>query len=174
MKRLIAAILLSLVPFVGCVSGRELVNVPQTILKEMRGSNIGVCLTAKLDMETNVKGSSVLLVVEINNTGTNGLKVPTTADFADYHLQLLDRDGKPAALTPHGQSLIDAGNKAERKEYDVPAGKGLVSRFYLNKLFDLSAPGSYRITGLRPVIAKVGNAYVMYDLKLKNLEFVQK
>ena len=155
-------------------SNYEISSISSNVAIEQGYSNRTPVLSARFDKSVTVPGEMVILSVALLNYGTNTVFLPSTMDFGDYQIHVSDENGLAVPLTRYGENLRRAQVGASTTEYMLPPGKILIVRFVLNRLFDLSMAGKYRVKVSRLVFTGSGTARVLQRCESIQLQLEQR
>lgn len=112
----------------------------------------GLQLSMSLNKTNYSVGEPVWAKMIIRNSGLKVKRVQETLQISDFKFTILDASGNPVPLTPYGKEwesrpLISHWNT----ERELKLGDQLKNEHRLDQIWDMSQPGKYRITAIRPV-----------------------
>jgi len=132
----------------------KITSVP--VLDKMPDSTAnGLHLVASLQDTDVVVGNMVLLKVSLVNTSNNEVSLINQGNpNNEFTFVVKDNNGKDVSLSLWGKSLFKykPGYMPTANPYESVSGNGKKTyQFSLNRMFDLSIPGSYTVTASRGI-----------------------
>ena len=115
----------------------------------------GFQVSANLESESEGSGVSLLLKLSIKNVTTGILSFPSNYPERDYEVIVTNEKGVRAPLTTFGKRLQEP-EESRLVEVKVKAGEEVKDQISLNKIYDLSANGTYSLTAKRKVFKRNG------------------
>jgi hypothetical protein len=98
-------------------------------------------------------GEPVTLDVRLKNVGKTPTRIVVRPDWGDYTLEVR-RGSTVVPKTPFAEQMIEAAALGPRANAELGPGEVRTTRFELDKGFDLSAPGSYKVIVTRGTYKK--------------------
>lgn len=111
----------------------------------------GLQLSLSLNKTNYSAGEEIWAKMLLRNVGSTAKKVEQTLQITDFMFTILDPDNKPARLTPFGERLKNEPVMMWDSIRTLKPGDEMGDEHRLNHIWDMSRPGKYRITAVRPV-----------------------
>ena len=161
-----------LLPLTCWAANYEVSNIGSNATLGQGVTNRGVVISTELN-QTSAPGDKVVLTISLANFGTNSVLLPTTGGLGDYDIRVSDENGKAPPFTRYGETLVRAQASAGTRQHELPPGKVITVRLVLNRLFDLSMSGKYRIKVSRQVFSLSGKDRVLQNCEANELQLDQ-
>ena len=117
-----------------------------------------VQLHAQTEEEMYIPGAPILLKVVVrNNTEKPFLLVDTRRPERDFQLGVRDEEGQSVALTKEGEGLVNNTAIFRRVAVEIKPGEKVEHSFTINKLFEMTVPGTYSVTIKREIRGQDGH-----------------
>jgi hypothetical protein len=117
----------------------------------------GVLLMAQAARDVVAAGEPVTLTLTITNESKTTRFIWETSATEQYRLIVLDGRGKPASVTPYGEKeLRPREDHLARHLRGMEPGEQSRDTIEVNKLFEMSSPGTYSISAARTIYDRKG------------------
>jgi len=137
--------------------------------RTLAGSPVGTAALVEADLRLIASlprrgvtgGEPIILKLSLTNTTSKDVIVVESNPLADYKIDVRDQRGRPVPPTPEGKDLLFHSLWVGRRlSVRLAPGDKKVETFEINKVYDMSKPGSYTVTGSRRALTDVDKSWV--------------
>ena len=144
------AVVLAFFLYVMAEAGEEPKRVAD--MKEEWGEETeGYTISIATDKENYLPGEMITLSVKLKNMSEGDTKILLVAKFASYQIEVVLPTREQAPLTLYGKKMLEASQSFVRAVVPLKAGEEIGTSFNLNRFFDMTLSGEYRISVSRKV-----------------------
>ncbi|HEX5733475.1 MAG TPA: hypothetical protein VF131_11635 [Blastocatellia bacterium] len=117
-----------------------------------------VQLFVQTEEEMYIPGEPILLKVVVRNNTQNTIFIVDTRNPArDFKFDVRNEEGESVALTKDGEDLVNNTAIFRRVAVEIKPGKEVEHSFTINKLFEMTVPGTYSVTVKREIRGQDGH-----------------
>ena len=114
----------------------------------------GIQFSARLEKELASSAEPNLLRLSIKNVSKSVVLLAATYPERDYKFDVRNEKGESAPLTKAGEHLVNDTSVYRSVRLKIKPGEEIQHNVAINRLYDMSAPGTYFITIKRKVFGQ--------------------
>jgi hypothetical protein len=170
-KTLMVLLALTMLPSCAAGTARERHGTGRAASKPTTLPMTNACrldVAPKANRSSFAPGEAIWVTVRLTNVGEQAVKVGHSGEMLDYRLEVLAESGA-AAPTVYGRKAMYGGSQARTADLLRP-GESEFLTVLLNRLFDMTQSGQYRVIASHVVFVEHRAAIVRSDPLMLNIE----
>lgn len=132
-----------------------------THLRKSSVSRVGLSFVASLAKAFVSREEPITIKLTLTNNTKKEIVVVESNPLADYKIDVRDGLGSRVPPTPEGKDLLFRSQWGGRRlAVRLTPGENKTDTFEVNKIYDMTKPGSYTITARRTALIPPGKSWI--------------